>query len=96
MEIAHRMVNSYRKWQKAGNRVSFFFHSGTFRLSTWHFCSACAECQAGSLMIETQNRTEVDPLFVYVSAGPCVHLLEEPVAFGTLPTERISCAVGCM
>src|SRR5260370_30150973 len=65
-----------------GSTVSVFVHSGTFRLSTWHFCSACAECRAGRLMIETQNRAEIHPLLVYVPAGPCAHLLEEPVQTG--------------
>jgi hypothetical protein len=42
------------------------------------FLSVC-QCRAGGLMIETQNRAEIHPLVVYVSAGPCAHLLEEPV-----------------
>jgi hypothetical protein len=37
-------------------------------------------------MIETQNRAKIHPLLVYVSAGPCAYLLEEPIQTGRRST----------
>src|SRR6266404_6938503 len=56
-----------------------FRHFSPFNMAL--LLSVC-QCRAGILMVETQNRAEIHPLLVYVSAGPCAHLLEEPVQTG--------------
>jgi hypothetical protein len=39
-------------WRHLGEQLSFFFHDGTFRLSTWHFFLGCANSASNRLMVE--------------------------------------------